>query len=57
MEIKWPEIMEHNIFGYSKCMICGADDMLHQADTDCCPKNGIEAPVGKNQEWRYFFTL
>lgn len=36
---------------FNRCSICGADDMLHQADTDKCPKNGMEAPISKKQEW------
>ena len=33
------------------CLNCGADDGLHQAETDLCPRFGREAPVGKKQEW------
>jgi hypothetical protein len=33
------------------CMNCGAWKGLHRYDTQQCPKNGLEAPVGKIQEW------
>lgn len=34
-------ILKHDV--YNKCIICGADDGLHQAETDKCPHNGIWA--------------
>jgi len=36
---------------YTVCSICRAGDGLHQFETNKCPKNGREAPIGKIQEW------
>lgn len=36
----------------NECKNCGADYALHHADTDQCPMNGREAPVGHKQEWK-----
>ena len=33
------------------CRNCGADEGLHHFETNQCPKNGREAPVGKPQLW------
>lgn len=35
----------------SNCKHCGADEGLHQWETMRCPKNGVEAPIGRKQEW------
>ena len=34
-----------------KCYNCGADKMLHRYGNYKCPRGGIEAPVGQQQEW------
>ena len=34
-----------------KCINCGAEISLHQYETNKCPLGGIEAPVGKRQQW------
>jgi len=33
------------------CVNCGADEGLHQYETNKCPLNGVEAPIGRNQVW------
>jgi len=33
------------------CFNCGAGMGLHHYETTQCPKNGIEAPLNKKQEW------
>lgn len=40
-----------NKHAQGKCFHCGADDGLHQYETMKCPRFGIEAPVGRDQEW------
>lgn len=39
--------------GSTKCKNCGADYSLHQYETERCPENGFEAPVGRAQRWSY----
>ena len=34
------------------CKICGAGEGLHHFETMQCPRNGMEAPVGRKQEWQ-----
>jgi len=34
------------------CKNCGAGEGLHHFETMQCPRNGIEAPVGRKQEWQ-----
>lgn len=34
-----------------KCVNCGATEGLHQYETNRCPMNGVEAPIGKPQLW------
>ena len=36
----------------NECKNCGADYGLHHADTNQCPMNGREAPIGRKQEWK-----
>ena len=36
---------------YNKCLNCHADIGLHHFETMQCPRNGIEAPVGRRQEY------
>jgi len=33
------------------CFNCGASIGLHHYETLQCPKNGVEAPLNKKQEW------
>ena len=33
------------------CKNCGAPDALHQYETNHCPRNGMEALVGRKQQW------
>lgn len=35
-----------------KCNNCGADLALHHYETRQCPVNGVEAPIGRRQEWQ-----
>ena len=35
----------------TKCCICGAENGLHHYETDQCPRNGVEAPIGAIQYW------
>lgn len=46
-----PEERDINYYSTKKCSICGAEDLLHRAETNQCPKNGYEASIGKKQEW------
>jgi len=34
-----------------ECINCGAWKGLHHYETNQCPRNGQEAPLGKLQEW------
>ena len=34
-----------------ECINCGAWKGLHHWETNQCPRNGQEAPIGKLQEW------
>jgi hypothetical protein len=34
-----------------QCAECGAGNGLHHYQTNQCPKGGVEAPIGKRQEW------
>ena len=37
---------------YTKCFHCGADNGLHQSETEQCPRNGIEETrEGHRQQW------
>jgi hypothetical protein len=33
------------------CRNCGGWEGLHHYGTNQCPRNGMEAPVGRKQEW------
>jgi len=33
------------------CKNCGGSYAIHNADTNQCPVNGVEAPIGKSQYW------
>ena len=33
------------------CANCGADRGLHHYETMQCPVGGVEAPIGRKQEW------
>lgn len=47
-----PEEKTYDIFGNRKCVICGADDMLHQSETYRCPHHGLEEKnPEKKQRW------
>lgn len=35
----------------TKCKNCGGDEALHHYQTNQCPRNGTEAPIGRKQEW------
>jgi hypothetical protein len=35
-----------------KCKNCGGDRSLHHFETDQCPVDGREAPIGRKQEWK-----
>ena len=36
----------------SKCAECGGDYGIHHSETNQCPVNGVEAAVGRKQEWQ-----
>ena len=38
--------------GNEKCAVCGGDGAIHHYQTDQCPVGGVEALVGKPQEWK-----
>lgn len=38
--------------GNDKCSNCGGDRAIHHYQTDQCPAGGVEAPVGKQQEFK-----
>lgn len=38
--------------GNDKCKNCGGDEAIHHYQTDQCPVGGVEAPVGREQEWK-----
>jgi hypothetical protein len=36
---------------WDKCKNCGGDYALHHYQTNQCPRNGVEAPLDRKQEW------
>lgn len=38
--------------GNDKCRNCGGDRAIHHYQTDQCPVGGVEAPIGREQEWK-----
>ena len=43
--------------GNDSCGNCGGDKAIHHYLTDQCPVGGVEAPVGKEQEWKTSTTF
>ena len=35
----------------NSCAHCGAEYGLHHYETEQCPRNGVEAPIGATQYW------
>jgi hypothetical protein len=35
-----------------RCVNCGGWKGLHHFETNQCPRNGVESPVGKKQTWQ-----
>ena len=40
------------IMAEETCIHCRAYQGLHHYDTMQCPKGGVEAPIGRKQEWQ-----
>lgn len=37
---------------WDKCKNCGGDRGIHHYETDQCPTDEREAPIGRKQEWK-----